>query len=87
MLIKCNAPSARILCLGVAGKNGKPGKPRKVTIAPGQTAEVDDDLVRTLRDERDVVKAWFDNGELVEVKSSGPKAKDEGKGKGKDKND
>ena len=82
MFIKCNATSARIMCVG--DKNPKK-KPTKVTIAPGEIKEVDDDFVKLAR-QKTVVQAWFDDGELVEVKSGDSKSKDKGS-KSKDKGD
>ncbi len=64
VFIKCNATSARIICVG--GKNPKE-KPTKVTIAPGQVKEVDDEFMKLAR-QKTVVQAWFDDGEFVEVR-------------------
>ena len=80
VFIKCNATSARIICVG--GKDPKK-KPTKVTIAPGETKEVDEDFLKAAR-EKKVVQAWFEDGELTEVKSDAPASTSKGKGKGKD---
>lgn len=63
MLVKCNATSARTIC--IADKNPKK-KPHKVTIVRGETREVDDDLMaRAMK--KPVVAGWFEGGELVNL--------------------
>ncbi len=92
--IRCNATSARTISVGTTDDKGKPGVPRKVTIAPGDTREVDQDLLdAAMHKDRGnsglVVASWFDTGELVETSGalSDPKPKGRDKGKGKDKKD
>ncbi len=67
MLVKCNAKSARTLTVAVKNKMNQVVA-EKVTIAPGETKDVPDELLAKAQ-ERPVVQAWFDEGDLVAVGS------------------
>ncbi|MEE9382851.1 MAG: hypothetical protein V3V08_05495 [Nannocystaceae bacterium] len=92
MRIRCNAKSARTICVGTTietedGKE-KPGQPRKITIAPGQTVDVDKDLIDVAKHKDRgpaglVVQAWFDTGELVETKGAITEPEPKGRGSAK----
>ena len=73
MFVKCNAKSARSIAAST-GEGGKddPIKSYKVTIAPGETKEVKEEVLIAAMKKNVVMQAWFDNGELVDVK--GPAA-------------
>ncbi len=92
MFLKCTAKSARIITASTGdGSKDDPIKTHKVSIKPGETVEVKEDVLIAAMEKNVVMQAWFDNGELVKVK--GPAAHVEpkdgsksGKG-GKGKND
>lgn len=92
LFIKCNAKSARTITAST-GEGGKddPVKTHKISIAPGETKNVEKEVLIAAMDKNVVLQAWFDNGDLVKVKGPAPAAdsksgKDgkDGKGKGAD---
>lgn len=87
MFLKCNAKSARIITAST-GEGGKddPIKTHKVSIKPGETVEVKEEVLIAAMDKNVVMQAWFDNGELVKVKGLASAPADS-KGGAKSKND
>ena len=80
MFLKCNAKSARIISATLG--DGRSAKVTKISIAPGETKEVKEDVLIAAMEKNVVMQSWFDNGELVKVNgpSAAPASKDESKG-------